>query len=576
MIQKGSLQTDIVSASDDTSASRSDHSLLGRSFFDKINRKNVSDIVLFMTLILAGIIYTYNLQGLIDISLFDETGYLARGLRMTESFPSAEQGPAYSVWYFVLSKFRSDPIDLYYLNYRAMTILPALIFFLLLRTFKIPGFLSFAFSLAFLCTAGNFLTWPKVSHFAILILMSGLIFLWHFKKNREIILVLSLISLLVSYIRPEFYYSYLFLTFGLIIVSTYQFFKSRSYSTFIPLAINLAALIILLLSLGIPTASGNRELVAFGQHYARNWTQWNNDPRDPWTNWMSIISNDFGSINTAADALVSNPSAMIRHMFQNVTNVPEIMYSMFNHFYPPSYSQKVALKYGLLIFLIASIIFFNKHNASKFLKRIVSNYIKFRFLVLIILITMLPVLISTIAIFPRQHYIFMLFVTLVFVVIILLFSNEGNDEETNNFNYAVICCFVVLVLIRPLSESKGNVNQKTLNTTKFIRSLDIEAEIIFLDAEGGYSIYLGNNFKQIEEYSKEVPFKEFVRLNSINMILLTDELRNYIKFRNDPEWQSFLKNPEEMDFHQVDIPEFEERKLLIRNDVPLKKNLMHE
>jgi hypothetical protein len=572
MIQKGSLQTDIVSAPDDTSANRSDQSLLGRTYYEKVIRQYVTDIVLLMTLLLAGIIFTYNLPGLIDISLFDETRYLARGLMLEKSFPTAEYGPAYSVWYFFLSKFHSDPIDLYYLNYRVITILPALIFFLLMRTYKVPGILSFVLSLSFLCTAGNFLTWPKVSHFAILMLMFGLIILKYFNGKKEMILMLSLTSLFVSYVRPEFYYSCLFLTFVLLIVSIHQFFKSRSYYVFIPLAINLVALVILGLGVGIPTASGNRELIAFGQHYALNWNQWNNDAGNPWANWITIIHNDFGNINTAADALVSNPPAMVRHMFQNVQNAPEILYSMFNHFYPPSYPQRVAFRYGLLIFLIASIFYYNKHNLSKFLKRIVSNFTKSRFLLLLILITMLPVMMSMIVIFPRQHYMFMLFVIMVFVLTILLFGNEGNDEETNNFNYAAICCFVVLMLIRPLSESKGIVNQKNLKTTKFIRSLEIRTSINLLDAEGGYSIYLGNNFNQIEESSKEVPFKEFVRMNSINMILLTDELRNYMKYQSDPEWQSFLKNPGEMGFRQLTIPEFEKSKLLIRADVPLNEN----
>jgi hypothetical protein len=127
-------------------------------------------------------------------------------------------------------------------------------------------------------------------------------------------------------------------------------------------------------------------------------------------------------------------------------------------------------------------------------------------------------------------------------------------------------------LIRPLSESKGIVNQKNLKTTKFIRSLEIRTSINLLDAEGGYSIYLGNNFNQIEESSKEVPFKEFVRMNSINMILLTDGLRNYLKYQNDPEWQSFLKNPGEMGFRQLTVPEFNESKLLIKADVPVNEN----
>ena len=52
-------------------------------------------------------------------------------------FPSPGAAPLYAVWYFLLSKLQSDRVELYYLNYRVLTILVPIALYLLFRRTKL-------------------------------------------------------------------------------------------------------------------------------------------------------------------------------------------------------------------------------------------------------------------------------------------------------------------------------------------------------------------------------------------------------------------------------------------------------
>ena len=53
----------------------------------------------------------------VDILLADEAEYLRNGLNLFDKVAKTK-GPTYNLWYKLLSFITSDPISLYYLNYK--------------------------------------------------------------------------------------------------------------------------------------------------------------------------------------------------------------------------------------------------------------------------------------------------------------------------------------------------------------------------------------------------------------------------------------------------------------------------
>ena len=77
-----------------------------------------------------------------------------------------------------------------------------------------------------------------------------------------------------------------------------------------------------------------------------------------------------------------------------------------------------------------------------------------------------------------------------------------------------------------------------------IKSLNLLAseknkEIKLLDPDGGYAIFLGDQFKTVRSYSKnsDMTFSYFRNKHSINMIVVSKELLDDERYKNDNEWQ---------------------------------------
>ena len=84
-----------------------------------------------------GFFFTRDLELWIDIGIGDEAKYLGDGVNFLRTRPDASWGPLYSLWYYSLSLFSTDNINLYYLNYKLMTILPCIALYLFLLKMKV-------------------------------------------------------------------------------------------------------------------------------------------------------------------------------------------------------------------------------------------------------------------------------------------------------------------------------------------------------------------------------------------------------------------------------------------------------
>ena len=185
---------------------------------DNTSKKSlITDLSFLFLILLAGAIYTSGIFQHLDIGLYDESSYLAGGLSISNGLPSAEQAPFYSIWYHLLHLIKNDSIELYFFNYRAMTVLPAVALFLALRVSGVPQLFSVVLALGFLVNSSNFPVWPKVSHFALLVLLSGLALTGATKKLGIKFSILLITCLFASYARPEYFLSAI--GFGILFIS---------------------------------------------------------------------------------------------------------------------------------------------------------------------------------------------------------------------------------------------------------------------------------------------------------------------------------------------------------------------
>jgi hypothetical protein len=527
------------------------------------------DAIVLCIIFLVGYVYTDDIEKALDIGLRDESAYLGYGIRLpTSRFPSAQYAPLYALWYYLLSLFEPDAVKLYFLNYKLMTILPPAMLFITLRRFAVPAMIALVVSALFLFNYVNFPTWPKVSHFTVLILLFGF-FLCSFSKNDlQLTATMMLTAFFASYIRPEFFLAATILAVILVYL-TLREFKSRQ--THKGTILTLAALLpcsMIVIYFGNPTTGGDRSMIAFGQHYAYNWVKWHGDTLyNPWTNWESILKSDFGNAQTPFEALLNNPLAVLRHIIQNLLSLPDEISALFKFRYSSGYAAKFAFTSGVVILALAGVMHINRQNITRARNHLFRNWRKLGFCAGLFLIILLPVVISLVVIGPQRHYIYIFGALLLFAITTLLFCDTEQSAGQSGYPPVALLCITLLLTVSPVSRLVKNQEQENLHTINFLRSLDLDKPVRILESDGGYSIYLGSHYKRIGPYNKETPFPEFLAKSSANMIVMSEALSQDINFRNNPEWLAFSKNPAQFGFTELHIPDTNNRSVFVSTDL---------
>ena len=181
---------------------------------------------------------------------------------------------------------------------------------------------------------------------------------------------------------------------------------------------------------------------------------------------------------------------------------------------------------------------------------------------LIVTLMLLPPILSALVVYPRQHY--LLFLLLVPAYLVTLLRRWASTKPWDMLT-ALGVCVLALVLVQPADT--GNRVQQNLAVITTLRSLNIEQPVDILEAEGEYGVYVGQNYNRVAEYSKQSSFNTFLQDRSIDMIVVSERLRNDTRFRDDPEWRSFLDDPDAMGFSTVAVEGAPERFILLRDEL---------
>lgn len=511
------------------------------------------DIILFCFLAISAIKLTYLIEKTMDIGLYDESTYLDSGVKLIErGLPSAQYAPLYAVWYYLLSVLEKNDIKLYYANYKLLISFTTLMLYTYLRRIRVVPFIAAIFSFLYL-VSGYSLFWPWITHFALLILLSFFVLATFSKSEEDYYIIAGMGILAISFIRPE--YAVSFIVFCPVFLFYMLVRLKRGFLTLKPALLKIFIFVLITIALfyifGNPL-SGSRSWDAFCQHFSVNYVEWNNSSINPWTNAKQITRTVFGENNTIIGAAASNPKEFFRHFLYNssnyVRNSIEALFINADVFLGIEELNKLIKYLEFLCLIVIGIYLFKKRPQLP--KKI--DYLS------IFLVLYIPTMLSSLLIYPRGHY---LLIQGVMAIIILadFISNAvtaGTDIKRVKIPTSLLLGMLIFVLTPNLSACRETMGRKmlpNLETIKFIQSLNITDKINMLEAEGGYNIYLGDNFKRITEYDKKESFNKFILDREINMIVLSERLKNDTRFFNDKEFKYFLKRPQALGFRKLEI-----------------------
>ncbi len=283
-------------------------------------KNNISTLIAIAILLSLGFKLIKDLKMYTDIGLFDETGYLYGGVMFFKSIPRASLAPLYSFWYWVLNLIISNRVELYYINYQILVMVPVLLFFFMLKSYTKSTAISLLLAIFFMTSSLNLLVWPHVSSLCLCLILIVITIVGTMESRFKQLLLLVFAALLCSYIRPEYYICFIifFLTvlFYVIVRLGFKMLPEEIFwlCLFMLVAISLHVFI------GFPIFSSDRDIVAFGQHFALNVVQFKGLNINPWTNWSEIFNQSFGNAHTISEAIFAESQdvllALILEMLQ--------------------------------------------------------------------------------------------------------------------------------------------------------------------------------------------------------------------------------------------------------------------
>ncbi len=511
--------------------------------------------------------YFHGAERAVDIALSDETFYMARGLWiMRDGMPLASMAPFYSLWYYLLSLcVRGDAASLFYLNYMSLTILLPILLYLVLWRVGVRFLAAFMLSSWLLVCYVNFPIQPKVTHWAAAVTLATLFFSSLASPSITGWGVGAVGALLVSYIRPEFFILFLFLSVVCLCLCVYQRRELRGRRLRGIIGCVLISGIILG-CIGRPAFKDDagRGIWAFSQYFGMRWVPRTGSHLNPATDWKKIRDINFGPVNTFFGAVRANPSAVINHVTINVCEFPGAWWRLVCRHLPLFRGGLFGdVEGGVIgwILTILAVLFVLPSLLS-----VRARSVRYGRTVLLAGLFLGPALLSSLLMYPVPHFMGVTTVTLFLLAGFILCGDQWKWGGGYTLTLSVMCVLFVCFFATPLSRSiHPQMQRPNFAVIQFIKKFDIKEPVNLLEGVGGFHIYLGENFRMVSHFRKDEPFRSYASKNDINAIVLDRNVMQCRQYAQDPEWQDFLKNYQKGGFVGMDIPD-SGRALLIKRE----------
>ncbi|MEZ0538466.1 hypothetical protein [Fibrella arboris] len=532
----------------------------------------VKDFAGILFILLSSLVLTYKMAYRIDVVATDDDVYFHNGLIATwQHLPPIQMAPLFSAWYLLIHAFTGDVIDTYYVSCTLLSILPGVLFYLLFRSLGINVLISTALSVGFLFAQLNLPLQPKVSVFTMLFLMGGLIAANYQKKPVGKLTVAALSALLAAYGRPEFFLSFLLLC-GIALV----YYGWQRRSVWQPLPYSLVGLMgaaaLLVLAFGSPLAGG-RSVIAFGQHFALNYSVWHPEiPASPWMHSATFIKHGFGrEVTSMSDAFFLNPGLFMRHVGANLLNlISSTGRNLYDILINPWLSRLVfpGRRYVLLALALA---FIGLTDWPRTVRAMWQDARRHGWFWLCLVVMLVSTYISCILIYPREHYILfqiMLYLSMVGVALqSVTFRALPWPALPWGVRYAVFGAALLLFLAPYWRADQESKPTPTVDLLRFLQRIPVQGAVSMTgNAPLMYDLYLGDNWKfwYLERYHP-VNMEGFFKQFNINCIHVRPDMLDI--YNRDPFFARLIANPGALDFvrYNTDKPN---QYVLVQNQLP--------
>lgn len=517
-------------------------------------KKHTTDLLGCILICITGILQVKGIPSHLDLLPTDDAHYMSMGFSIGKKL-IVNYGPLYCLWFKVLQKVFSSPIIVYYTSFMAITVLTPLLLFGFLRHLKLNILPAFVFAYLFQTSELNMFlnSWPKISHFAIIGIMMFLVLIRPMKSDDTFYLVSTGFILLMSYVRPEYFLSFIFMlswSIGYICIKNSFRFSKYHWISFVILAFFSASL---LLTIG-SSMSGSRTGIAISQHYMWNYVEWNHLPKTAWLNWYEVSQKNFGQAESFSQFLKANPKEFFHMISYNFIQFFVKNIQRLNDVFFPKMLFRVAIPIGCLVIVIIVAINIMMNGLLNIKKYFVAH---FRMLIVLSIFS-LPAMISSVLIYPREHYLVLLLPLLFFIIIGLLNPLFSKRIARENILLCILGLLSILFVPKAKDYNYYNIwgqydEQHNAKAIAVIKDLGIKERINLLESEGGIYVFIRKNISYVHGFYKQDSFYEFLQHKKINMIYVSPILQADKHFYQDKEWQDFENNYEKYGFQKVPI-----------------------
>ncbi len=521
-------------------------------------KEKLPDIIVFVILIIIGIKISYASERFTDILYYDESMYLTKGVNFEPLVRTYRDGYNYFLWYKILSFFTSDNIGLYFLNNTILLFLPALILYLLMRTLKVNILPAFLGSVALLLSSVNIFSWPFITKYILIIMLTGFIVLYKIKNIDHKLIFSICLSAILMYTRPE--YILTFSIFCLIfVIYVLRNLKNEKLTGVIMKAVFLLSLFALIYRFNPVT--GQRADLAFTQHYVKDINTRNGPDLLGQSNYDAILNEDFGENASMLGALKNNPGLFIEHIWYNFFRLKDNIVQIIPY---KIVEKKMTLLLTVSQILVIAAFLFTVYSL---IKRIFKKEIGL--FGLIYFIFSLPTFISILVYYPRAHYLIILIALWIVYFCCEFSADMGDSKPIRTISAAAaITAGAVLILFVPFRAQARSIHEArctNLKTLRFLADLNIKDEVNFFNVGSGMQTYLGNNWNYKSAELIDSTFESFVNKNQINVIIVNNLTFLHKSVKDDSD---FKKIETDSNFVKIDIPD-------CPSYVLVKRNILH-
>jgi len=509
------------------------------------------DFFLAIILLCIAVRFSSEVPFWFDIAQSDDNDYMYSGFHFFENFSvlEADWSPLYQLWFYTIYLIVPDPTKVYYISMQMVGILIPVFSFLLLRRVQVTRWLATATAAFILASYAIWMTEPRVTSFAALIL---LVLWWatSFLKERwQRLWGMATSSLFFAYSRPEFFLVTIALS---LIALTYLAFSLIKKSVnlgkgdYLFIILSSGVTLLFLIWWGLPFST-TRSIYAFGQHYATNVKHCITENTPLNMPWEEILARDFNDAKNMGDVIRANSLNYRRHLICNLQAFPKIFLKVaFGSAWGSSW---------LLIRIWIAFILYRLFTHYKEIKRHLFWLWK-RDFILFGILSLGVLTLDILFIYPREHYL-TLFSIIVWILGISLFGIFPSSKQ-NCWRQSIAIGLSLLLIIPSLGVLlEFEIPQKpVLKTVQTINALDLK-EPLRLFATQPFQpprseVYFDEDYVPIRYKPSTISFGEYITTHQPNIIVIT---KGGWQFRDDSSWIAFEENPEVFGFSQIPFDE---------------------